>query len=261
MARAGPQPAVPAVVGGEGYGSRMAAYSKAKVDRAGRFFAEQLQAAIRGQGRIKTEHRDELEEAARIIDWWRAEHVRPLSRVAANLFHYVGEEGDPIVAQRLKRVPTIAGKLLREPRMRLSQMEDVGGLRAVLPNQGAAYRVAHRLKHNWTITRFRDYVAKPKPDGYRALHLVNRNRRRLIEIQLRTPRQGEWANAVDGAAQRFPGLKAGSGPAPLREFFAASSEVYAMLDGSAEPSPSRLAELEDLVARADTFTAEQLDES
>ncbi len=92
--------------------------------------------------------------------------------VSANLYRYVGEEGEPIVAQRLKRVPTIAGKLLREPGMKLSRMEDVGGVRAVLPSQEAAYRVARQLKHNWTITRSRDYVAEPKLDGYRALHLI-----------------------------------------------------------------------------------------
>lgn len=57
--------------------------------------------------------------------------------VSANLYRYVGEEGEPIVAQRLKRVPTIAGKLLREPGMKLSRMEDVGGVRAVLPSQEA----------------------------------------------------------------------------------------------------------------------------
>ncbi len=92
------------------------------------------------------------------------------------------------------------------------------------------------------------------------MHLVDRNRGRLIEVQLRTPRQDEWANAVEGAAQRFPGLKTGGGPAALREFFAAASEIYAMLDGSIEPSPSRLAEMEGLVARADTFTTEQQNE-
>ena len=60
--------------------------------------------------------------------------------------------------------------------MKLSRMEDVGGVRAVLPSQEAAYGIAQSLKRNWTITRFRDYVSHPKPDGYRALHLVNRNR-------------------------------------------------------------------------------------
>jgi hypothetical protein len=48
-------------------------------------------------------------------------HAGPLSRVAANLRSYAAKEGEPIVAQRLKKFPTIAGKLLREPRMKLSR--------------------------------------------------------------------------------------------------------------------------------------------
>jgi len=238
---------------------RVASYSKTKVNRAGRFFADELQLAIRGERKVG-EHRAEIEEALQIIGWWRGEHVKPLSTVAANLFRYAAEEGDPIIAQRLKRIPTIAGKLLREQGMKLSRMEDVGGVRAVLSSQDAAYRVARHLKRNWTITRFRDYVANPKSDGYRALHLVNRNGGRLIEIQLRTSRQDEWANAVEGATRRFPGLKFGGGPAPLRSFLRATSDLYAMLDGSIELDMSRIGELEDLIALADTFTKESLNE-
>lgn len=234
-------------------------YSKTKVNRAGRFFAEELQAAVQGERKVG-EHRPEIEEAIQIIAWWRGEHVKPLSRVATNLFRYAAEEGDPVIAQRLKRVPTIAGKLLREEGMKLSRMEDIGGVRAVLPSQEAADRVARRLRRNWTITRFRDYVKNPKPDGYRALHLINRNQGRLIEIQLRTARQDEWANAVEGATRRYPGLKFGKGPTALRSFFKAASDLYAMLDGSMELDIARLGNFEELIAQADTFSPEAIDE-
>jgi ppGpp synthetase/RelA/SpoT-type nucleotidyltranferase len=239
----------------------MSGYSKTRVDRAGRFLAEQLRAAVDEPTRIG-ERREQLEEAAEVIDWWRAEHVRPLSVVAANLFRHVSEEGDPIVAQRLKRVPTIAGKLLREERMRLSQMEDIGGVRAVLPSQAAAYRVARKLKRNWTVTRFRDYVVDPKPDGYRALHLVNRNRGRLIEIQLRTPGQDRWANLVEKVAQVFPEIKAAAGPTELRDWFLVSSELRAAEDGSIDKlTAPRLRQIAEVLERADTFMQRLIDES
>jgi putative GTP pyrophosphokinase len=215
-------------------------FSKSRVDKAGRLLA------VPGR-------EDDLTKAIEIVGWWRTEHQHPLAAVSANLFRYVSEEGDPVIAQRLKRVPTIGGKLHREKRMRLSQMEDIGGVRAVLPDQKAAYRVARRLRRNWTITRFRDYVEKPKPDGYRALHLVNRHQGRLIEIQLRTPRQDEWANAVEAATQRFPGLKFGGGPGFLREILATVSGVYAAVDGSIDPSLARLLEWQDVLDRANTL--------
>jgi putative GTP pyrophosphokinase len=234
-------------------------YSKTRVNRAGRFFAEEVQAAIHDQREIE-ENRAEIEEALQVIAWWRGEHVEPLSNVAANLFRYVSQEGDPVVAQRLKRIPTIAGKLLREPGMKLARMEDIGGVRAVLPSQDAAHHVARQLKRNWTITRFRDYVAHPKPDGYRALHLVNRNRGRLIEIQLRTARQDRWANGVEGATRRFPELKSGGGPELLRKFFLATSDFFAMVDGSIEVDMSRMDEFADLTEQAATLTKKLLND-
>ena len=216
----------------------MAGYSKSQVDRAGRSFADQVSLAV--------DHPDQLEdprllgrvqEAVDVIDWWRTEHARPLSRVAANLRYYVREVGDPVVAQRLKRVPTIAGKLLREPGMKLSRMADIGGVRAILPDQTAAYQVARRLRRNWTITKVRDYVAEPKEDGYRALHLISRHRGRLVEIQLRTPNQDMWANLVETLSRTtYPGLKFGQGPAEVREFLFDWAEITAQEDlGLASP--------------------------
>lgn len=229
----------------------MEGFSKSQVDKAGRLLASDSTKTV-----------GEVEDAVDVVDWWRAEHQRPLLAVSADLFRYVGEEGEPVVGQRLKRAPTIAGKLRRETTMRLSRMEDIGGVRAVLPDQDAAYRVARRLRANWTITRFRDYASEPKPDGYRALHLVNRNGGRSIEIQLRTPRQDEWANRVDTLARIFPGLKAGSGPIELRDGLIASSELYAAEDELIEPlSRARLSEIQAALERAGTFLAELRDDS
>jgi putative GTP pyrophosphokinase len=115
------------------------AHSKTKVNRAGTFFAERVRLAAEGRRAIG-EQRADVVEALEIIEWWRGKHAKPLSRVAANLRYYAAEEGKPVVAQRLKRVPTIAGKLLREPGMKLARMGDIGGVRAVIPDQDGAHR-------------------------------------------------------------------------------------------------------------------------
>ncbi len=179
---------------------------------------------------------------------------KPLSRVAANLRYYAGDQGKPVVAQRLKKFPTIAGKLLREPSMKLSRMADIGGVRAVLPDQGAAYRVSSRLRKNWTITRFRDYVAEPKVDGYRALHFINRNHGRLIEVQLRTPLQHTWANAVETDARLLaPALKFGAGAQELRDFYVALGELCANADQGVPIDPVLLDRVKALQVGADTI--------
>jgi putative GTP pyrophosphokinase len=232
-------------------------YSKSRVDRAGQFLAETLRTAAEGERRIGQDNA-ELVEAIQIVDWWRGEHAKPLSRVSANLRYYAAEHGEPIVAQRLKKFPTIAGKLLREPRMKLSRMADIGGVRAVLPDQDVVYRVAARLRKNWTITKTRDYVAEPKDDGYRALHLINRNRGRLIEVQLRTSFQDAWANAVEAEARVIaPGLKFGGGPNDVREYFSALAEVLAHLDQGRRPDGQLLARLDLLKGGLDTLKAER----
>lgn len=78
-----------------------------------------------------------MDQAFEMIDWWRRLHAKPLTSVSANLRHYVKPHGHILVTQRLKRLPTVVDKLLREPKMKLSQMADIGGCRALLPDQVA----------------------------------------------------------------------------------------------------------------------------
>jgi hypothetical protein len=230
------------------------AHSKSEVNRAGALLVDYLRLIAGGEEPPAGKWMFEFHDAIQIVEWWRGEHARPLSRVAANLRYYAGEEGKPVVAQRLKKLPTITDKLRREPTMKLSRMADIGGVRAVLPDQVSAYRVASRLRRNWTITRFRDYVEEPKADGYRALHLINRNHGRLIEVQLRTPRQDIWANAVETFARTIaPGLKFGGGPPFLRDFFVVYGKVLAFGDLEQSVPTQLLDRLEDLLGRVDTF--------
>jgi len=93
------------------------------------------------------------------------------------------------VTQRLKRFPTILDKLVREPTMALSKMEDIGGVRAVLMDQRQVDRVRDCLQHaqRWNIRRVRDHFECPKDDGYRAVHVIVKKDGCYVEIQLRTP--------------------------------------------------------------------------
>lgn len=231
-------------------------YSKSQVDRAGRAVADLLRQTRSGES-PSDEQMSEFVRGIDVLDWWRAEHARPLSRVATNLSHYAGMHGMPTVSQRLKRLPTIADKLLREPKMKLSRMADIGGIRTTLPDLRAVYDVASQLRRNWTITKFRDYVANPKADGYRAVHLINRHHGRLIEVQLRTPLQDVWANAVESDTRLLaPGLKFGGGPEELRELYKGIGDAYASLDQGLGVDPVLRSRVEVLAGRADTFRDE-----
>lgn len=159
-------------------------------------------------------------------DWgtvrdFRASCQRPLDKVTIQLRRFVQYEvDDVVVAQRLKRMPTILNKLAREPTMDITRMQDIGGCRAVLQSSRDVNAVLARIGQHWRVSRVYDYVSEPKPSGYRAVHAVVTRDDRLIEIQLRTPGQQQWAAAVERAGARLrSSVKDGEGPEPILEYF------------------------------------------
>jgi ppGpp synthetase/RelA/SpoT-type nucleotidyltranferase len=214
-------------------------YSKERIKRAGDILR-----------RLDPTDPEKLAESIVLVDDWRAAHARPLKSINANLRYYVRKQGvESQITQRLKRFSTILDKLQREPRMMLSRMEDIGGVRAILPTQAQVDAIVSDLESQprWTIRRKREYIAGregPKADGYRAVHLVVVKAGYFIEIQLRTPWQDAWAQSVEQDTRRLgAGLKFGAGPDDLREYYVMVSELFAIRERSEEPSQEFMLEL------------------
>lgn len=145
------------------------------------------------------------------------------------------------VAQRLKREVQIINKLARLDSMQLWTMGDIGGCRAVLPSREQVDGVLRRIrKQKWALHgRIRDYRDEPADSGYRAVHVIVVRDGRLIEVQLRDPREHEWALAVERTGSRLGiGLKEGQGPAELREYFRLASDGIYMERTGQEPDPA-----------------------
>jgi putative GTP pyrophosphokinase len=179
-----------------------------------------------------------IDEAITIVETWRSDHAAPLARVAETM-----QKHTPEVAQRIKRFDAILNKLRRHPRMNLSQMEDVAGVRATFATQQQVLHVAAALEAAppGRLRRKRMYIdgadPGPKPDGYRAVHLVIDDGGRFVEIQLRTRRQDAWAQMVERDTRRLgEALKFGGGPEDLRDFYRTVSEEFAMFDAAIEPT-------------------------
>jgi putative GTP pyrophosphokinase len=223
-----------------------APFTKGEINRAGELMLD-LRERMRRDGpdrALVESDEDELEQAREALRWWRSLHARPLSTVAANLRYHVDCEegrirGRTEVTQRLKRFDTMIDKLARE-QGRITQMHDIGGVRAVLPSLRHVYVVGRRLRKSWMIIRVRDYITEPKNSGYRALHLVVQRKGYAIEVQLRTIAQDVWANTVEqrGMATGV-GFKFGAGDADVHAVFVAMSEVLARFDRG-ELSPEEL---------------------
>src|ERR1700740_2518737 len=80
----------------------------------------------------------EIGEAYGIVENWRTCHALPLNVFQAVLRSRAKKiESGVLVAQRLKRFSSLMNKLVREPQMKLSQMQDLGGCRAILSNVAA----------------------------------------------------------------------------------------------------------------------------
>lgn len=171
-------------------------YSRKRVSRAGE--------AVRSG----TEQPEDIE----VIENWRAAHNYVLNTFQATLRRHA--RGRNItVAQRLKRRTTIYDKLLRQPEMQLSRMHDIAGCRLIFESlteltetrrQIQASRFKHKLRND--VADY-DYVAVPKPNGYRGVHDVyeyvsysgsaEKWNGLLIELQYRTKVQHAWATAVE----------------------------------------------------------------
>lgn len=190
---------------------------------------------------------DEFSHAISVIDNWRASHSYPLQSFYVTLKRRACTvHKSALTAQRIKRLESIARKLILNKDMKLSQMQDIGGCRAILPSIAHVRELEQIYKnskwnHTWLAPK--DYIAYPKSSGYRSVHLKYRfsgkgNKSAYdglkIEIQLRTKLQHTWATAVE-ASDTFTkqALKSSHGKQEWKRFFALMGSVFAIREKEA----------------------------
>lgn len=186
--------------------------------------------------------------ALNIANQWRTAHVYPINTFQAHLRNVLRGYNDAIAAQRLKRMPTIIDKLRRHPNMRLSTMQDIGGVRAVVKEIKDVYRLVDYYENTPRFTHIskdkKDYIKNPKPDGYRGVHLIYRYHNTLartesakiceglmVEVQIRSIEQHIWATAVEAVGMILnQSFKTHGGDTKWREFFELMSSAFAIAE-------------------------------
>ena len=184
------------------------------------------------------------EEAFDKIDGWRRLHTHAINRFKLSLNRCINENKginkDYIVAQRLKRMPTILNKIASERyKGTLSDMQDIGGLRIILKNIDEVKYLASIFANKKTkqiLKKQYDYITKPKDTGYRGIHLVYKTvypkpeyKDLQIEIQFRTELQHIWATAVETVDTILnKSLKFDKKDTEWLEFFALVSSAFAL---------------------------------
>lgn len=214
-------------------------YSKNKINSAGAILIS------------NTSSEQEKQEAIEILDNWRAIHSYPMHVFKKRLkskSQLIDKKS--LTAQRLKRVPSILNKLKREyegrpATMNLSQMQDIGGCRAILSELDFVkklhkeFKLKGDLKHEKVGEK--DYIAYPKKDGYRSIHLIykyhsDKPKKKeynglLVEIQIRTKLQHLWATAIE-TVDFFTrqAIKSSEGEKDWIEFFRLVSSAFAKIE-------------------------------
>lgn len=214
-------------------------FSKSQTDLAGDI--------LREAGSSKEKKNNALE----ILSNWRGAHNYPMSVFKIRLKN-TAKKIDPsaLAVQRLKRVPSIIKKLNRKYQgkkatMKLTQMQDIAGCRAIMSNVTLAKKLYQEsyvkgdIKHKKVNEK--DYIAHPKKDGYRSIHLIYRYHADkagkidfnglLVEVQIRSKLQHIWATAVE-TVDFFTrqAIKSNQGQADWANFFRLVSSAFARFE-------------------------------
>ena len=203
-------------------------YSRNSVRRAGEYLSN----------KDKDFTIEKMLESYEILSNWRSSHAYPIQSMLGYFRKKAFEiDINAVIAQRLKRTPSILAKLEREDTMNLDRMEDIAGCRIVVENKASVYEVRDKIVNGSTrntLRRERDYIKTPKESGYRGIHLIYKyNGRKTIysnhsvELQIRSKVQHSWATAVEVVGTfTNQALKASKGHDAWLSFFKLASIAF-----------------------------------
>ncbi|OLF37598.1 hypothetical protein BTV98_08310 [Psychrobacter sp. Cmf 22.2] len=148
---------------------------------------------------------------------------------------------DSIVSSRTKRLESISMKLVRFTTTRLSQLDDLVGIRVTLPdmkslNKFTDDKVFCEIINSYYIDnniKIHDYICEPKSDGYRGIHQIFNckveDKDFKIELQIRTKIQHEWATIVEilGSLNEVS-FKTGEGEESYLQFLKLTSVLFSI---------------------------------
>lgn len=208
-------------------------YSKKKVQKAGEVLIVP---------NIATEHPDKFAEAMDVLSNWRSSHISPLGKAVKNLEYKTNEiDKSGIIVHRLKRTPSIITKLRRFETMKLRNMQDIAGCRAILSSVKKVHKLRRQLLGSNNIRLKDNYIKRPKSDGYRGVHLIGKYKGETVnkynvEIQLRSKIQHAWATAVE-IIDLFTkqAIKSNQGEKEWKDFFREVGKQFAVFEDEVIP--------------------------
>jgi len=179
-----------------------------------------------GMGRIRAELEDlsfryvapeEFAKVAAAVGPQRKGAEADLAIIKRTLEDLLAESGLPAkVYSRIKRTYSIWSKMKRRD-IGFDQVFDFLALRVITDSVKNCYAILGTIHQRWPHLpqRFRDFIAMPKPNLYRALHTtIITEERKTFEIQIRTQEMHDLAENGIAAHWRY---KEAAPPGPIAE--------------------------------------------
>jgi GTP pyrophosphokinase len=167
-----------------------------------------------GMGNLKGEIEDaafpyaypkEYAEVEKVLEEKKEPYTKYLSEIKEDLTKELNKQKVKIVGidYRVKHKYSLYKKLLRHE-MDIEKIYDIMALRVVVETIEDCYRVLGIIHSIWRplVGRIKDYIALPKPNGYRSIHTtIFTGSGGIAEIQIRTKEMHE--EAAYGIAAHF----------------------------------------------------------
>lgn len=189
------------------------------------------------------------------VNYWREIHAEALQRALEDIEEVVPAGSEVLVAGRIKKLATIVDKLKRrQTPSDLQTMYDIAGCRLVVPDMASLDRMCDGLSgiqaFDPSKTSKHDYIAHPRPSGYRGRHIILHYcdleccHKLFVEVQVRTALQHAWATAVEmhDLAVRTR-LKFNEIDNPAGRFFKKAALLIAQLEDDGEVDAKAIRDL------------------
>jgi ppGpp synthetase/RelA/SpoT-type nucleotidyltranferase len=216
-------------------------YTKGKIDKAGEHLSK---------GTWKDD--DDYLNCEIIFDDYRKRFIEPLTEITLKLHSWLLLFGKEFyIAQRIKRKPQILRKLKRFS-VRLTQLQDIGGVRIIFSDYHIVDQFLLFVKEKLSKGRFfkiikeTDYREKGRYDsGYRAVHLIISRNDVVLELQLRSQLQHNWAERIERTSVIYGHfLKELEGDKLVLDYFKMLSNIFYEIESGRKPSDEIVENLE-----------------
>lgn len=147
------------------------------------------------------------ERIVRQLNETKTERENYLSKVKEKLETQLQDLPGVVIKGRVKHIYSI-WKKLQKYQNNLSDVRDLTALRVIVGNVPQCYEALGKVHALFPPVpgRFKDYIAKPKPNGYQSLHTtVMGPDEKLVEIQIRTQEMHQYNEIGVAAHFRYKG--------------------------------------------------------